>query len=165
MKKIIVTMMLLLPLCMVAQELKIAIVNTQEVVNVMPEASAMETEMANLKKQYDNQLKLLTDEHTKKYSDLMAQQDSLTENIQKMRLQDIQNLELRIENFQQMASQELEKKYGELLKPIQEKLQKAIDQVGEENGYAGILDPRAFHYVGKAIIDATDKVKAKLGLK
>jgi len=42
---------------------------------------------------------------------------------------------------------------------------KAIDSVGEENGYTCIMNPQVLLYKGKGVIDATDKVKAKLGLK
>ena len=60
-----------------------------------------------------------------------------------------------------------EKKEKELFTPIQEKLQKAIEQVGEENGYTLMLlyNPNIILFMGKSAIDATDQVRAKLGLK
>ena len=165
MKKIFVMIMMLLPFGMAAQEVKIAYVNTVEIFNIMPEVSAMETEMAAFRTQYQNYLKQLYDEYTQKNSDLIAQQDSLTENILKMRVQEIQDLQGRIENYQQLGNQEQEEKYEKLFTPIQEKLFKAIEQVGEENGYTYILNPQALLYKSKSAIDATDKVKAKLGLQ
>jgi len=164
MKRIIVMIMALVPLCMVAQELKIAVVNTMEIFNVMPEISNFETEMAAYRKQYETNLKQMQDEYTRKYQDLIAQQDSLTENIYKFRVQEIQELETRMSNFTQLTQQEAQEKQEKLLTPIREKMQKAIDQVGEENGYL-ILNPEAILYLGKSVVDATDKVKAKLGLK
>jgi len=165
MKKFIVMIMLLLPLGLVAQEIKIAYVNAGEVINAMPEVSAMETELAALKAQYQNYLKNLYDDYTQKNTDLIAQQDSLTENILKMRVQEIQDLRDRIENYQQMAEQEQQDKYEKLYTPIIEKFQKAVEQVGDENGYTYILNPQALLYTSKSAINATDKVKAKLGLQ
>ncbi len=166
MKKFIVSIMLLLPLGMVAQELKIAIVNTNDIFNIMPEVSAMENQIVAMTKEYEKELQIMQDEYTRKYSDLTAQQDSLTENIRMMRIQEIQGIQDRIENFIPMANEARNKKQEELMTPIREKIQKAIDQVGDENSYTYILNPGALLYMNKsAAIDATDKVKAKLGLK
>jgi outer membrane protein len=66
-----------------------------------------------------------------------------------------------------MAQQEIEKTQADLFAPIQEKIQKAIDQVGDENNYTLVLmmNPNNIAYRGKTATDATDQVKAKLGLK
>ena len=165
MKRIIVMIMALLPLCMVAQELKIAVVNYMAVINVMPETSNFENEMAALRKQYETHMKGLQDDYTRKNQELIAQQDSLTENIYKLRVQEIQELMTRMENLQQVAQQDMQDKQEKLLTPIREKIQKAIDQVGEENSYTLIINPEAILYMGKSAVDATDKVKAKLGIK
>jgi outer membrane protein len=160
-------MLMFIPLGINAQEIKIAIVNTQTVFMAMPEISALETELANQKKQYESELKILQDDYNRKTSDLTSQGDTLTENIKMHRLQDIQDLHTRIENFVAMAQETITKKQQELIAPIQEKIQKAIKDVGVENGYTYILinDPQIVLYTGPSAIDATDKVKAKLGIK
>jgi len=165
MKKIFVTILLLIPLGLAAQELKIAIVNTNDIMLVMPEISAYENDMATLRQQYEKELKLMQDEYNRKYSDLMAQGDSLTENIRVLRMQEIQDIATRMENFSPMAQENIQKKHEELMKPIQEKIMKAINEVGDENGYTYIIGPNVLLYKSKSAIDATDKVKAKLGLK
>ena len=167
MKKIIVMVLLLLPLGMVAQEVKIAVVKANEILAQMPEVIAMQAELDKQQQIYQKEMKSFDDDYTRKYQDYMTQQDSLPENISKIRLQELQNMEMRMQNFQQFASQEIEKKETELFTPIKEKLQKAIDQVGEENGYQlmFLYNPNIILYMGKSAIDATDQVKAKLGLK
>jgi len=165
MKKIFMMMLAFLPFVMAAQETKIAIFKYREVLLSMPEITALESEMAKLRSQFDSEMKVFQDDYERKYQDLMAKQDSLPENIYKIRVQDIQDIQYRAENFQQFAMQELEKKQTEMSAPIQEKLQKAVDQVGEENGYTLIISSEVLHFVGKSAIDATDKVKAKLGIQ
>ena len=81
MKKLIVLLLMILPLGAIAQEVKIAFVKTQEVFMAMPEVSGMEKQMADLNEKYRVELKQMQDEYQKKYSDFVAQQDSLTENI------------------------------------------------------------------------------------
>jgi outer membrane protein len=155
----------LIPLGICAQEVKIAIVNYGEVFNLMPEVSEVETKLAALNEQYEKDLKVMTDEYQKKYTDYMAQQDSLTENIKLRRQQEIQDLETRIQNYVPSARQDLEKQGEELYAPVREKLQNAIKAVGDEKGYTVIINPQALLYVGSTAVDATPFVKTKLGLK
>ncbi|MEG1545046.1 MAG: OmpH family outer membrane protein [Tannerellaceae bacterium] len=164
MKKLIVLLFMILPLGAFAQEVKIAFVNTQEVFVAMPEVSGMEKQMADLNEKYKVELKQMQDEYQKKYSDFVAQQDSLTENIKLRRMQEIEDIRGRMDNFVQVAQQDVQKKQQELLAPIQQKLQTAIKSVGSEKGYTYIVDPAALLYTGTNAVDATPFVKTKLGL-
>ena len=164
MKKLIVLLLMILPLGAIAQEVKIAFVKTQEVFMAMPEVSGMEKQMADLNEKYRDELKQMQDEYQKKYSDFVAQQDSLTENIKLRRMQEIQDIQERMDNFVQVAQQDVQKKQQELLQPIQQKLHEAIQKVGEEKGYTYIIDPAALLYTGTNAVDATPFVRTKLGL-
>ena len=115
MKKLIVLLLMILPLGAIAQEVKIAFVKTQEVFMAMPEVSGMEKQMADLNEKYRVELKQMQDEYQKKYSDFVAQQDSLTENIKLRRMQEIQDIQERMDNFVQVAQQDVQKKQQELL--------------------------------------------------
>ena len=167
MKKLIIFLLMMLPLGVFAQESKIAIVNTQEVIQAMPEFATMQKQMADMEAKYKNEMQVMQDEYNKKYSDFVAQQDSLTENIKMRRMQELQDIEQRVQNFMQVARQDMDKKQQELLAPIQDKVRTAIKAVGDEKGYAYIFDnnPGIVLYTGNAAIDATPDVKAKLGLK
>ena len=104
-------------------------------------------------------------QYQKKYSDFIAQQDSLTENIKVRRMQEVQDMQQRMDNFVQVAQQDVAKQQQDLLTPIQQKIQDAIKAVGAEKGYTYIIDPQVLLYQGSNAIDATQFVKAKLGLK
>lgn len=164
MKKFVVLLFMLLPLGIAAQEVKIAIVNTVEVFNAMPEISEVENQLAALNEQYEKEFGVMQEEYNKKFAEYVEQRDSLTENIRLRREQEIQDLETRIQNFVPVAQQEMQRKQQELYTPIQEKLQKAIDAVGEEKGYTYILNPQVLLFKGNSAVDATSFVKAKLGL-
>ena len=164
MKKLIIFLLMMLPLGVFAQESKIAIVNTQEVIQAMPEFANMQKQMADMEAKYKNEMQVMQDEYNKKYSDFVAQQDSLTENIKLRRMQEIQDIQERMDNFVQVAQQDVQKKQQELLQPIQQKLHEAIQKVGEEKGYTYIIDPAALLYTGTNAVDATPFVRTKLGL-
>ncbi|MBO5225569.1 MAG: OmpH family outer membrane protein [Parabacteroides sp.] len=164
MKKLIIFLLMMLPLSIFAQESKIAIVNTDEVIQVMPEFIDMQKQMADMEKKYQAEMKVMEEEYKKKYSDYMAQQDSLTENIKIRRMQELQDMEQRTQNFIQLSQQDFQKKQQELFTPIQEKLKNAIKAVGDEKGYTYIINPQVVLYAGSASVDATPFVKAKLGI-
>ena len=164
MKKLIIFLLMMLPLGDFAQESKIAIVNTQEVIQAMPEFATMQKQMADMEAKYKNEMQVMQDEYNKKYSDFVAQQDSLTENIKMRRMQELQDMEQRTQNFIQISQQDFQKKQGELFTPIQDKLKNAIKAVGDEKGYTYILDPQIVLYQGNTAVDATQFVKAKLGI-
>lgn len=165
MKKLVIFLLMMLPLGLFAQESKIAIVNTAEVMQAMPEFADMQKQMQEMEANYQKELKVMSDEYEKKYSDFIAQQDSLTENIKLRRMQELEDIQQRSQNFIQVSQQDFNKKQGELLTPIQEKLRNAIAAVGKENGYLYILDPQIVLYKSDAAIDATAQVKAKLGIQ
>lgn len=164
MKKLIIFLLMMLPLGVFAQESKIAIVNTQEVIQAMSEFATMQKQMADMEAKYKNEMQVMQDEYNKKYSDFVAQQDSLTENIKMRRMQELQDMEQRTQNFIQISQQDFQKKQGELFTPIQDKLKNAIKAVGDEKGYTYILDPQIVLYQGNTAVDATQFVKAKLGI-
>lgn len=164
MKKLVILLFLILPLGVIAQDIKIAYVNTQEIFLALPETNLMRTQLENLNSQYERDLKQMQDEYTNKFSTYVAQQDSLTENIRLRRQQELSDLQQRIENTAAVAQQDLQKKQQELMTPIQEKIQGAIKSVGDAQGYTCVLDPSVLLYTGSNAIDATSLVKTKLGL-
>jgi outer membrane protein len=140
MKKLIVLLFMLLPAGLFSQEVKIAVVNASEVFNMMPELTEAETQFANFSAQYQNDINAMQEEYTMKYQEYMKIQDTLTENLKLRRQEEIQNLGTRIENFYQVFQEDSEKERVKLMTPIQEKLQKAIKDVGDEQGYTVVFD-------------------------
>ena len=167
MKKLIVLLLMFLPFAGVvnAQEVKIAFVNTQEIFMALPETKDAQQKIEQLNNDYKKELETMNGEYQKKYSDFIAQQDSLTENIKVRRMQEVQDMQQRIDNFVQVAQQDVAKQQQDLMMPIQQKLQDAIKAVGAEQGYTYIIDPQVLLYTGPNAIDATALVKTKLGLQ
>ena len=160
-KKVLFAAALLFSVALSAQ--KIAFVNTESLYSVMPEISEMESTLATLNESYRNELAKMQEEFEKKYSEFMAQQDSLTENIKSRRMQEVQELQMRLQNFVEIAEQDVQKKQRELLEPINQKIRDTIKKIAEENGYTYVAEGAIFLYVGPDSIDATELVKQKLG--
>jgi outer membrane protein len=91
--------------------------------------------------------------------------DSTPQSIKERRMQELQELNQKAEQFAQTAQQELARKQQQLMAPIQEKLNNAIQAVGAEGGYTMILPAALPYYTAKDVTDITSVVKTKLGVK
>jgi len=68
-----------------------------------------------------------------------------------------QKLEQEITDFNADSQQQLVKKQGELLNPLNEKIDKAIELVAQKYSYTHITDKKNFYFVNSAF-DATNQV-------
>lgn len=168
-KKILLAVLVALPLCVSAQTAKFGTVNTQEIFSVMPEKTTAENTLAEVSKKYEAEFAKLQEEFNKKYTEFQAlEKDASTPTtIKERRMQELQENQRKIENFQQMAQQDLSKQQETLIAPISEKIRQAIRAVGKENGFTFIFDLSipSVAYSGDNAQDVTPLVKAKLGLK
>ena len=141
-----------------------AYVNSMAIFEAMPETAAAEIELANLNQSIRTTLQRMEDEYNKKYTEFMQQQDYLDQGVKIRRIQEIEDIKNRIESFYQQAEKDIAKKREDLTAPIVKKIQAAIQDVGDENGFASISEEGALLHKG-GLIDATPLVKEKLGVR
>ena len=89
----------------------------------------------------------------------------MTDAIRQITEEEIMSLQQRIQTTYQTAQQDVQKKQTEWLAPIHERMAKAIQSVGEKEGYTYIFDTAATMYVGKDALDVMPAVKKELGIK
>jgi len=164
-KKFLLFALVALPAISFAQESqKIAYVNYGDVIVAMPEYKQMTDSLKRSEAEFQAELKVLSDEYSKKLSDYIAQRDSLNQSIKTRREQELDEIRQRADNFQQYAVQKQDELQQTMSAPIQTKLQKAIDDVGRENNFLYIANSQAFLYISPSATDATPLIKRKLGL-
>lgn len=164
-KQLIILALMLAPLTVFAQ--KFGHVNSQNIIQVMPEWTQAQTEIQNLQKQYEDDLKRLEDEFTKKNEEYNTQKASLPQNIQERREKELQDLYTRMQQYYQESQQQLQQANQEKLTAINEKVTAAIKAIGSEGNFVYIFDlSSGIPFINETIsIDVTDQVKAKLGIK
>ena len=163
MKKIIITLALILPLAVSAQ--KIGHINSQELFQQMPERTVVQQKMDTLMSQYETQMANMQEEINKKIVDYQQNQATMADAIKQIRGQEITEMQQRYELFVQTAQQDLQKRQQELMTPIYEKMQKAIKAVGDAEGYTYIFDAAAMTYISPDANDVMAPVKKELGIK
>ena len=148
-------------------QVKLAHVNTAEILDVMPDKATAEKSLEKYYGELQSQLETMAKEYQTKMQDYEANQATMSNLVKQSKEKAIIVLQTRIQQFQANAENEFEAKRAELLKPILDKIQNAINSVGKEKGYTYILDlaTGAAVYVGTDAVDCTKDVKAKLGIK
>ncbi len=165
-KKFLLAVLVAAPMCLSAQTLKFGAVNPMEIFNVMPEVATANNTLKGVQEKYAAQAKPLEDELQKKlneYEELAKNKASEAQLEAKQK--EFEDLKTRYDNFRQTAEKDMQQQQETLLAPIQQKLMNAIQAVGAEGGYAGILDSATLLYRGNNIEDVSAKVKAKLNIK
>ena len=157
-------LMLSIPIFAGAQSHKIGIVDSQKVLSEMPEMKSMQSELDNLAKKYEDTLVQLQKEFQTKYQDFVKEQETMVESIKSRKQQELEDLSKRIQDLNNVAQQDMQKKQVELFAPIQTKLREAINKVGNDGGFTYIMDASQMLYVGNGSEDVTSLVKSKLGL-
>ena len=165
-KKIALLLLLIAPMSVFAQ--KFGHIKTQEILVTLPEYTKAQTDIDTMRKQYEDDMKRISDELAKKYTAYQQEQANLPKNIQERRQKELQELNEKGMQYQQDAQQNLEKSWMEMMQPIAKKVDDAIKAVGQEGKYVYIFDLSTTNlpYVSETLsTDVTAAVKARLGLK
>jgi outer membrane protein len=149
-----------------AQELKFGHIDSRELLMSMPESDSAQTKLKKLGEDYQLQMEEMQVELNKKYDDYLQNREKYTDLIRQTKEADIQEMQQRIGNFEQMAQQDLQTQQNELMRPIIDKANKAVQDVAEENGFIYIFDIGSGNpvYWSEKSIDIMPLVKSKLGI-
>lgn len=164
-KKLLLAVAVALPMLATAQ--KFGTINVDEVFAAMPETKAAQDEIAAASKVYEDEYAKLNEEMQKKFAEFQALQNdaSTPQSIKDRRLQEMNDLDQKAQQFAATAQQDLQRKNQQLMQPIQEKLVKAIQEVGANNGFLMIFPAGVAAYTATEVVDVTPLVKTHLGIK
>ena len=162
MKKLILMLMLFAPMSMFAQ--KFGHLNSQQVMNDMPEFVKARGEIEATAKQYENDLKAMQDELQRKAQEYEKTKSTMNATKQKETEEELMKLNEKIRTAYNDNSQALQKAQQEKMQPITAKLVNAIQAVGKAGNYVYIMDiTSGIPYISQTLSeDVTSKVKAVL---
>jgi outer membrane protein len=146
---------------------KLGHINSQELFAAMPERDSAQKRLQEVAQQLENTLEELEVEYNKKLDDYQKNLETMTPLIKRTKENELQDLMQRIQNFQVEAEQDLAQQRTELLKPIQEKAFRAVQEVAQEHGFTYIFDMGVgtIIYAAEEAEDILPLVKQKMGLK
>ncbi|MBV3413395.1 OmpH family outer membrane protein [Prevotella copri] len=160
MKKLVLMLMLLAPMTMMAQ--KFGKVNTQTIMQALPDVAKANGELEALQKQKDNELKAMQEEFQRKADEYQKGASTMNATAKQQKETELQGLQQKIQQAYQDGQQELQKKSNELMQPIVAKVRAAIDVVGKAGNYTYIFEEGAAIYTGSNVVDVTKEVQSKI---
>ncbi len=154
----------------IAQEqapIRVGYINSTELLNATPSKKTAEQKLQQLNENYKQELKMMENEYNKKYSDYITYQNNLSENIKLRRMQELTELENKMQEFMQLAQTDIEQQEKNLIEPIKKQISDIVSAVGKEYGFTVIFDiaTPGVAFVTPDAIDANYLVKERLGIK
>ena len=145
---------------------KVAVIDTQVILQLMPEYDSASVVMQEKYAQMEQKLQIMKKELDDKIEAYKIEKDSLTPLWRSMREDDIKALNERLQRVQGGAQQELTVFQNQLISKILNKIKKAVKEVADENGYTHVIDnsQQIILYFDESF-DITNLVKKKLNLK
>ena len=135
----IVALLAFIGTSMAQGDIKIGYTNADYILNLLPEAKQIESDLKSHEKVLQNQIQAKYKEFETKMADYQTNAESWDELIRADKEQELQGLQQSMQKFQSDAEQSLMKKRETLLKPAYEKIGKAIEDVAKENGYSHVF--------------------------
>jgi outer membrane protein len=151
-----------------AQSMKFGHINSEELIQAMPEYDSATVKLEKFRKELVNALELMTVELNNKNDTYNKESKNLTDIVKKTKEQELVDMNRRIQDFQSTAQQQMQDKQSELFQPILAKVDKAIKDIGKENGFVYVFDVAkgALLYFDEAkSTNLLPLAKTKLGLK
>ncbi len=150
--------------CYANAQKKMGYINSQELLELMPEARAADSNLQKYVASIEAQMKEMATELQNKYREYEEKVKTWTDAVKEQKDKDLTTLQQNAQQFQQAADEKIQRKRSDLFQPVLEKARKAITEVGAEGGYDYILDGTAILYA-KESENILPLVKAKLGIK
>ena len=168
MKKILILLLLMAPLSMFAQSApKFGIVDVNAIIVLMPEYAKAQNDLQVLGQQYNKEYEDYRTEFERKSLEFEQLQDSLPDNLLKRRQEELQDLYMRLQQYERETYQYMQQAQQTKFAEVAKVLNDAIQAVGAEGGYVCVFDISngTMPYVSTTLCDDLNaKVKAKLGI-
>jgi outer membrane protein len=145
---------------------KIGYVDFNAVIESMPDLKPVQGKLQDYQKTFTDQLQKLQGEFQTKYQAYEKNSKTMTDAARTASESELQDMQKRIQDYNNNAQQQVQAKSNELFKPISDKAKAAISAVAKEKGYTYVIDSGSTGLiVSPPSDDLMAAVKLKLGVK
>ncbi len=148
------------------QEKKFGHIDLQALIQALPEIKSAEAEMNTFQKELEDVLAEMQQNYQTSLQNLEQLAPDASEVKRNAAISELQNLQQRIQGYQQNAQQQIQQKYQELLNPLYEKATGAVEEVAAELKLIYVFDTgtNVLLYKSNESVDLLPLVKEKLGI-
>ncbi|HEX7367069.1 MAG TPA: OmpH family outer membrane protein [Pelobium sp.] len=169
MKKYIILPILIVMFCLTANAQRLAVVDSEYILKHIPEYSSAQKQLNASAQKWQSDIDAKFVEVEKMRKDFQADQVLLTDDMKKTRENDILKKEKEANDLQQQKfgyQGELYKEKLRLIKPIQDKVAKAVESYADAESVDMVLDKSTVALLfARPNFDVTNEVIEKLGYK
>ncbi len=140
MKKIIIALVAVLAVAVSANAQKFGHVDTQDIMQTLPELTKVNGELQAIAQQYENDLKAMQDELQRKAENYEKTKATMSATAAQEEEKALQDMYAKIQQTAQQNQQEFQKQQSEKMQPIQQKILTAIQNVGKAGQYTKIFE-------------------------
>ena len=144
---------------------KLGYINFNAVIDQMPEVKILQKSVQDYQQTFIVQLQSMQAELTTKGQAYDKDRVTMSDAVRTVKETELQDLNKRMQEFQQTAQQKVGEKSNELAKPLTDKVRAAVAAVAKEKGYTYVIDQQTEPVYALPSDDLTAAVKLKLGLK
>ena len=151
-----------------AQNVKFGHINKGELIQAMPEYDSATVNLTKFRQELINALELMTVELNNKNEAYIKESKNLSDIVKQAKESELTDMNRRIQEFQTNAQTQLQEKESELFQPVVIKVDKAIKEIGKENGFVYVFDTTQgtlLYFDETKSTNVLPLAKAKLGLK
>jgi len=144
-----------------------AYVNSQALIESIPEVKEANANIETYRSQYQKRGQDMIKALQEKYANLVKKKErgEISPNELQIEEEKLKAEEAEIMKFDKEAQEQILQKSENLIKPLRDKIQSAIDEVASENGYDYIFDySTGFVLYADSSTDVSELVRAKLGM-
>lgn len=157
----------ILSMAFVLHAQKFGHVTSELLLQAMPEYDSAQATLAELQQHYELEIERIQVEINKKIEEFNQGEATMSELIKEAKASEIQELQMRLQNFSQTAQQDLQQQGMRVIQPVMEKARNAINEVAKEHGLIYVFDLSQGNpvYTSEESLDMVPLVKAKLGIQ
>ncbi|MDX1904576.1 MAG: OmpH family outer membrane protein [Thermonemataceae bacterium] len=146
-------------------QMKIGYFDYGYVIMQLPEAKAADADLKAYSEKLQKDLKVKEGELRAKYERLVKEGEKMAAPTREALTKEIETGQQQLQEFQQKAEADVMKKQEQLLRPINEKLEKTLQAVAKENGFTYVLRKETLLYEPEdKTLDVSTLVLKKLGI-
>lgn len=144
---------------------KMGSINRNEVLQKLVVKDSVDTKMQAYQLELQETYNAMQTEYESKAQELQKKLSTFSETILQQKQKDLQRLLQGLQEFEQVAQQEIQEKQQQLMAPLMTKFTEAVDAASKEGSFALVFDSTQPLYINPAVvIDITAVVTKKLGL-
>ena len=151
-----------------AQTFKFGHINSDELLQALPEFDTAQAKLEKFRKELLNAIEMMSVEFNNKSDQYQKESKNYSDIVKQTKEQELVDMQRRIQETQTNAQTQFQDKQNQLFQPIYQKVDKAIKDVGKENGFTYVFDVSKgslLYFDETKSTNLLPLAKAKLGIK